>query len=180
MERSHIFSGDFVGGNRSVKPVSGYLLELYVSGESRDEVYAVLTVCGPVHEVVGAEVGVATDYYLSVFPLITELGYQSLEQSRDVDCLVSPTRPEDGKDEFSAAALEQQQGHIAVLPVLGVEQGELLCTVCIGIRVIGIDDDGIGLRVIRCNEVIDEGLPDVEQFLAGQAVLKARHRRLGG
>lgn len=64
-------------------------------------------VCGPVHEVVGAEVGVATDYYLSVFPLITELGYQSLEQSRDVIALFSPTRPEDGKDEFSAAALEQ-------------------------------------------------------------------------
>ena len=41
MEHANIFSGGFVGGNRSVKPVSGYLPELYVSGESRDEVDAV-------------------------------------------------------------------------------------------------------------------------------------------
>ena len=35
------------------------------------------------------------------------------------------------------------------------------------------------LRVIRGDEVIDEGLSDIEQFLAGQAVLQTSHRRLG-
>ena len=140
---------------------------------------AVLTVCGPVNEVVGAEVGVAPDYYLSLFPLFAELEYQPLEKSCNVDRLVSPARPEDGKDELSAAAFEQKQGHIAVFPVIGVEQRELLRTVCVGIRIIGIDDDGIWLRVIRGDEVIDEGLSDIEQFLVGQAVLQTSHRRLG-
>lgn len=71
--------------------------------------------------------------------------------------------------------------HITVFPVIGVEQRELLRAVCVGIRIIGIDDDddGIWLRVIRGDEVIDEGLSDIEQFLAGQAVLQTSHRRLG-
>lgn len=51
--------------------------------------------------------------------------------------------------------------------------------ICVGIRVIDINDDGIGLCVIRSYEVIDEGLSDIKQFLAGQAVLQTRHRRLG-
>jgi hypothetical protein len=42
-----------------------------------------------------------------------------------------------------AAPLEQQQGHIAVFPIIGVEQRELLRAICVGIRVIGINDDGI-------------------------------------
>ena len=50
---------------------------------------------------------------------------------------------EDGKDELSAAAYEQKQGHIAVFPVIGVEQRELLRAVGVGVRVIGIDDDGM-------------------------------------
>ena len=66
-----------------------------------------------------------------------------------------------------------------VFPVIGVEQRELLRAVGVGVRVIGIDDDGIWLRVIRGDEVIDEGLSDIEQFLAGQAVLQTSHRRLG-
>lgn len=32
--------------------------------------------------------------------------------------------------------------------------------ICVGIRVIYINDDGIGLCVIRSYEVIDEGLSD--------------------
>ena len=179
MEHSHLFSGGLVGGNRSVKPVCGYLLELHVSGESRNEVDAVLTICSPVHEVVRAEVGVAADYYLSVFPLHAELEYQSFEKTRNVDSLVPASWPEDGKNKLSATSLEQKQGHIAVFPVIGVEQRELLRAVCVGIRVIGIDDDGIGVGLIRSDEVIDEGFSDIEQFLAGQAVLQTRHRRLG-
>lgn len=46
---------------------------------------------------------------------------------------------------FAAAPLEQQQGHIAAFPIIGVEQRELLRAICVGIRVIGINDDGIGL-----------------------------------
>ena len=68
-------------------------------------------VCGPVHEVVGAEVGVATDYYLSVFPFLAELEYQSLEQSRDVIALFPrpglrmgrmsfPLRPSNSSEKF--------------------------------------------------------------------------------
>ena len=83
------------------------------------------------------------------------------------------------KDELSAAPLEQQQLHIAVFHVIGIEQRELLRAICISIRVICINDDGIGLGVIRSDEVIDEGFSDIEQFLAGQAVLQMRHRRLG-
>lgn len=179
MEYTHFFTGGLVGGNRSVKPVCRYPFEFHIPCKSGDEVDAVLTVCGPVHEVVGAEVGVASDYYLSVFPLFAELEYQPLEKACNVDRLVSPGRPEDGKDELSAAAFEQKQRHIAVFPVIGVEQRELLRTVCVGIRIIGIDNDGFWLRVIRGDEVIDEGLSDIEQFLAGQAVLQTSHRRLG-
>ena len=163
MEHAHILTGGLVGGDGRPEPVCRYPFEFHVSGESCDEVDAVLTVCGPVHEVVGAEVGVAPDYYLSVFPLLAEFGYQSFEQSCDVDCLVAPVRSEDGKDEFPTAALEQQQRHIAVFSVIGVEQGKLLCAVCVGIRVIGINDNGIGLRVIRGDEVN-------RHFLAGDGL----------
>ncbi len=34
--------------------------------------------------------------------------------------------------------------------------------ICVGIRVIDINDDGIGLCVIRSYEVIDEGLSDIK------------------
>ena len=63
-------------------------------------------------EKIFTEVGVAPGYYLSVFPLFAELEYQPLEKSCNVDRLVSPARPEDGKDELSAAAFEQKQGHL--------------------------------------------------------------------
>ena len=46
---------------------------------------------------------------------------------------------------FAAAPLEQQQGHIAVFPIIGVEQRELLRAICVGIRVIGINMESIGL-----------------------------------
>ena len=144
MEYTHFFTGGLVGGNRSVKPVCRYPFEFHVPCKSGDEMDAVLMVCGPVNEVVGAEVGVAPEYYLSVFPLVVELEYQPLEKSCNVDRLVSPSRPKDGKDELSAAAFEKKQGHIAVFPVINVEQRELLCSVCLGIHVIGIDDDGSG------------------------------------
>ena len=71
---------------------------------------------------------------------------------------------------------------IALLPRPGLRMGRMsfpLRAICVGIRVICINDDGIGLEVIRSDEVIDEGLSDIEQFLAGQAVLQTRHRRLG-
>lgn len=53
----------------------------HVPGKSRNEVDAILLFCCPVHEVVGAEMGVSPYYYLSVFPLLAELGYQSFEQA---------------------------------------------------------------------------------------------------
>ena len=81
MEYTHFFTGGLVGGNRSVKPVCRYPFEFHVPCKSGDEVDAVLTVCGSVHEVVGAEVGVAPDYYLRVFPLFAELEYQPLEKA---------------------------------------------------------------------------------------------------
>lgn len=81
MEQAHLFTGGLVRCNRSVKPVCGYLLELHVPGKSRNEVDAILLLCCPVHEVVGAEMGVTPYYYLSVFPLLAELGYQLFEQA---------------------------------------------------------------------------------------------------
>ena len=81
MEHAHLFTGGLVRCNRSVKPVCGYLLELHVPGKSRNEVDAILLLCRPVHEVAGAEMGVSPYYYLSVFPLLAELGYQSFEQA---------------------------------------------------------------------------------------------------
>lgn len=48
----------------------------HVPGKSRNEVDAILLLCCPVHEVVGAEMGVSPYYYLSVFLLLAELGYQ--------------------------------------------------------------------------------------------------------
>ena len=64
MEYTHFFTGGLVGGNRSVKRVCRYPFEFHVPCKSGDEMDAVLTVCVPVHEVVGAEVGFAPDYYL--------------------------------------------------------------------------------------------------------------------
>ena len=51
------------------------------SRQVRNEVDAILLLCCPVHEVVGAEMGVSPYYYLSVFPLLAELGYQLFEQA---------------------------------------------------------------------------------------------------
>lgn len=93
MEYTHFFTGGLVGGNRSVKPVCRYPFEFHVPCKSGDEMDAVLMVCGPVNEDVEAEVGVAPEYYLSVFPLVAELEYQPLEKSCNVDRLVSPSRP---------------------------------------------------------------------------------------
>ena len=43
---------------------------------------AVLSVGVPVHDVVGAEVGVTSDYYLSMFPFLAELEDQPLSCRR--------------------------------------------------------------------------------------------------
>lgn len=79
MEHAHLFTGGLVRCNRSVKPVGGCLLELHVPCKSRNEVDAILLLCCPVHEVLGAEMGVSPYYYLSMFPLLAELGYQLFE-----------------------------------------------------------------------------------------------------
>lgn len=81
MEHAHIFTGCLVRCSRSVKLVCGYLLELHLPGKSRNEEDAILLFCCPVHEVVGAEMGVSPYYYLSVFPLLAELGYQLFKKA---------------------------------------------------------------------------------------------------
>ena len=53
----------------------------HVPGNSHSDVDAILLFCCPVHEVVGAEMGVSPYYYLSVFPLLAELGYQLFKQA---------------------------------------------------------------------------------------------------
>lgn len=67
--------------NRSVKPVGSCLLELHVPSKSSNEVDAILLLCCQVHEVVGAEMEVSPYYYLSVFPLLADLGYQLFKQA---------------------------------------------------------------------------------------------------
>lgn len=79
IEHAHLFTSGLVRCNRSVKPVFGYLLELHVPGKSRNEVNAILLLCCPAHEVVGIGMSVSPYYYLSVFPLLAELGYQLFE-----------------------------------------------------------------------------------------------------
>ena len=81
MEHAHLFTGGLVRCNRSVKPVVSCLLELHVPSKSCNEVDAILLLCCPVHEVVGAEMGVSPYYYLSVFPLLAGLGYQLFKQA---------------------------------------------------------------------------------------------------
>lgn len=79
IEHAHLFTSGLVRCNRSVKPVFGYLLELHVPGKSRNGVNAILLLCCPAHEVVGIGMSVSPYYYLSVFPLLAELGYQLFE-----------------------------------------------------------------------------------------------------
>ena len=54
----------------------------------------------------------------------------------------------------AAAAFEQKQGHIAVFPVIGVEQRKLLRAVCVGIRIVGIFEAGHGLKFKQCRECL--------------------------
>ena len=100
MEYTHFFTGGLVGGNGRLEPVCRYPFELHVSGESGDEVDTVLTVRGPVHEVVGTEVRVATNDYLRMLPMLAQFEYQPLEQSGNVDGLVAASRSEYWKDYF--------------------------------------------------------------------------------
>ena len=58
------------------------------------------------------------------------------------------TQPKDRENQSAAPAFEQQERHVAVLSIICIEQGELLGTVCVGVRVVSIDDDGVGLRII--------------------------------
>lgn len=81
IEYAHLFTSGLVRCNRSVKPVGSCLLELHVPSKSRNEVDAILLLCCQVHEVVGAEMEVSPYYYLSVFPLLADLGYQLFKQA---------------------------------------------------------------------------------------------------
>ena len=84
-------------------------------------------------------------------------------------------RPKDWEYQPAAPAFEQQERHVAVLSIICIEQGELLGTVCVGVRVVSIDDDGIGFRIIRNNEIIHEAQGYVVQLFLGQPVLQPGH-----
>lgn len=98
----------------------------------------------------------------------------------DVDGLVGPAGPQDGKYHLAALPLEQQQRHIAVLAVVGIEQGELLRAERIGVGVIRVNHDQFRSAVVGSDEVVNECHADGIQFLLGEFVLQTAHRRLRG
>ena len=74
--------------------------------------------------------------------------------------------------------IEEQKRHIAVLVVIGIEQRELLCSIRIGIGIVGIDDNLLRSLVKRRYVFIEEQLPYAIEGLAADVVLQTGHRGL--
>ena len=93
------------------------------------------------------EMTVATQLDDRLRPVLMKVFRQAPHDFRDAGRLVPPAWPEQGKDHLAGHSVKHQQGHVAVLIVIGVEQAKLLCTVSVGVGVIGIDDDLLGSLV---------------------------------
>jgi len=160
----------------------GNLLQKFdVPGKAGDEADLLLPVVAhPVHELVGTELGVAPEDDFHLRPLLLEKGDQAYQPPGDVDGLVGSAGPQDGEYHLAALPLEQQQGHVAVLAVVGVEQGELLRAERIGVGVIRVNHDQFRSAVVGCDEVVYERHSDGIQLLPCQFVLQAAHGRLRG
>lgn len=177
---------DFLAGLLVVRlgllhPGGDLFQKLDVPGEAGDEAHLLLSVVpNPVHELVGAELGVAAEDDFHSGPLLPQKGDQAYQPTGDVDGLVGPPGTQNGEDHLAALSLEQQQGHVAVLAVIGIEQRKLLIAERVGIGVIRVNDNRLRSTVVRCDEVVDECHADGVKLLLGQLVLQPAHGWLRG
>ena len=158
-------------------PVLHKTLQGLVSLVSKDIVQSWL--ChGPFHELMPGKHRITTDNDLSVLPLFTELFDKPFKQTAYICLFADTTRTQQGKNQALALGLEYEQRHIAVLSIIVVEQGKLLCPIGIGITVVNIEDYPRWLFLIRRDKVIDEQITYIPQLFMGNVVFKACHCRL--
>ena len=132
------------GGSYPSKCASRKSLVLFEPGNINNPAVA----SGPFHELVTAEVRIATNDNLSLFPTLTDACDNALHVTAEVDGLVTSARSEDRHDKFAGLAFEDKEGHQAVSSVISAEQIALLGAVGICIGVVTIEDYLFGRMLV--------------------------------
>ena len=158
-------------------PCCHALIEALVAGEAEDIVQMPLAL-GPLHELAAGEHTVSTNRDFRVGPELAQIGYQADEQAGHVVTLVGAARTQYAGYQLAAVTLEDIQGHVAVLTVVGIENRELLCAVAVVVAVVKVEDNPVGGFVVGLHEVTHEKPTDVVQLLVLHMVLQPCHRGL--
>ena len=127
---------------------------------------------GPVHQLMGAEMAVATHRDDGLRPRLAQNGDEPQDGLLKAHGLVPAARLDQRQDHLAGVALEDHQRHVAVAVIVGVEEGQFLAPVGVHVRVVAVKDD-----VARGAPLIgkDEHLLYAEQVFVGDHVLEAAH-----
>jgi hypothetical protein len=126
----------------------------------------------------GAEMAVTANLNDSVWPARMKILDDPTENTRDIQGLVASSRTEHGNYQLLAHSVKDKQRHIAILIVVGVEQCQLLGTIRIGVRIIGIKYYMAGRLGEGLDILLYEQLSNFVRSLAVDVVLQACHRCL--
>ena len=154
----------------------GVVLQHAVPRQAGDEEHPAVVQHGPVHQLVRAEVAVAAHRDDGLRPHLAQAGDEPHDGVLEADGLVPAAGLEQRQDHPARIALEDHQRHVAVAVVVGVEEGLLLASVGVHVRVVAVEDDVAGnASAIGQDEHRDEHLLYAEQVLVGDHVLEAAH-----
>lgn len=154
-EQAHLLPSFPVGLQCLVRPWLHPLVENPVARQGEHELHVIFPVC-PVHEPLRTEMGVTAHDETGLFPVAAHHPYQPAKDAVDVGRLVTAATPQHGKDHLAGDAIEDEQGHVAVLAAIIVEKRSLPLPVSVEAGVVAVEDDASGLLVIGGNEPLHE------------------------
>ena len=94
-----------------------------IAGKSGGEAHIKMRL-RPVHELMAAEVAVATKFDDCMWPRLVQTLDYPVQYAEDIQRFVTSSGPKQRKDEFAVHAVEDYQRHIAVFIVIVIEQCE--------------------------------------------------------
>ena len=134
----------------------------------------------PVHELAAAEVGVAAQLEHGPRPVAVQVLYQMAHQSVQLHRFAAAPWTQYRQDQAPRCPVEDQQRHVAVLVVVGVEQRQLLTAVGVGVGVVRIQHHLLRRLGEGGHILVHEQLADPVERHRAHTVLQASHRRLRG
>src|SRR5512134_106689 len=120
----------------------------------------------------GGEMTVPTDQDMGPWPVAPQISEEPDQDHGILGAERPLSRPEAGGHQGMGSAFKNEQGQIAIAPVMMVIEGEFLLAMRRVIGVIEVKDNGGGGLGVTGNEVVDERLREPVEVFAVHAVLQ--------